>query len=135
MGVPGRATPLAPSLIGCLCAPVWQLLGYTQPEWDAELEPAAAPPVPTAPALPGVPGKDKGWAEMSVDEKQAAMRLGYTEDSWEDGESTEATSRPWAQLSPHELASAQVRRRARPHAQPRRVLTACLRGHGLPACA
>ena len=86
-----------------------QFLGYVQVEWDAELPESvfAGSPTPAA-AASSVPGKDKGWAEMSADDQRAAMQLGYDAPSWEQGASTPATSRPWASLSPPELAAAQA---------------------------
>jgi len=59
------------------------------------------------PAAPAMMGKEKGWAEMTAEERGAASVLGYNEQSWEDGASTPATMKRWVLLSPQEDAAAQ----------------------------
>ena len=91
---------------------VSQLLGYVQLEWDAELNNIAAAegaPVPGAAVQSVTAGKDKGWAEMSATEQAAATMLQYSQSSWDAGESTAVTSKPWATLTANERSAAQAR--------------------------
>ena len=44
-------------------------LGYTKKLWDKDEEP---------------PTNDKDWEELTTEEQEAALVLGFTEDSWDD---------------------------------------------------
>ena len=53
-----------------------------------------------------VPGKDKGWADMTAGERRAAGSIGYHEASWDDGMTTETTGKWWVELSSKEQKAA-----------------------------
>ena len=54
-------------------------------------------------------GKDKGWAQLTEEERGAAAELGYDEALWDAGETTSACLQPWRELlrKPRQRAAAQ----------------------------
>ena len=53
-----------------------------------------------------MPGKDKGWADMTAGEQRAAGSIGYHEASWDDGMTTETTEKWWVEMSSKEQKAA-----------------------------
>ena len=60
----------------------------------------------TVTAAAAMPGKDKGWADMTAGEQRAAGSIGYHEASWDDGMTTESTDKWWVELSNKEQKAA-----------------------------
>ena len=48
----------------------------------------------------------RSWAELTKDQKKAAIVLGWGKITWDKGASTYATARTWGQLKPDQLSSA-----------------------------
>jgi hypothetical protein len=48
---------------------LWGVLGWTEASWNQEEKPPAS--------------EDKYWDQLSDEEKEAAEKLGYTKDSWD----------------------------------------------------
>ena len=108
------------------------VLGYTAADWndelgvqEDELEPmppvlplastAAAMPPPRAPTAAPPPGAARSvatdgsvWSEMTAEEQNAALLIGYEEASWDNGLVPDTCNYPWLRLSSVEQNAARV---------------------------
>ena len=53
-------------------------------------------------------GKDKIWEEMSKRERVSATKLGWTEESWDQGLDSDACAKWWRELTPPQAAAAEL---------------------------
>lgn len=56
----------------------------------------------------GLYGKCKAWRDLALSEIAAAVQLGYTQATWDDGETPPACMQPWEKLSSLELKAAKA---------------------------
>ena len=97
-------------------------IGYTQEIWDG---PTTAPPLdattpdtdtmaPEAPATqettestaPDAEYYDSYWVDLPQDVRDAYTALGYTEQSWNEGDSVESEDSDWTELTPEQQKAA-----------------------------
>lgn len=55
-----------------------------------------------------VAGKDKYWREMSTEEQSAALQLGWTAKSWDEGDAGPMEGLLWAGMTPDQVSAAEI---------------------------
>ena len=98
---PAAALPKPPSPAS---VPTTAAAPAVPPERSEPPAPPAPPATARQPALDG-----SSWAELTAAEQRAAQAIGYSEESWDEGEVPETCTKIWKLLTPLEQSSALVR--------------------------